>query len=385
MLEATLDDVRPSTGRSTATRRGRRRQRGLDQLRDRRGARPRPHPPKGRAMLDAADHHGRAEGPRGAKGPHRAQGRRARRRRAADLAGAARGRGGRARLRAPALRRHHRRRPGRDRARRAAAAARRADHHHREERAAGRLLAQALQVALPARSGLVRPPALPAVPRRLAGFLAQGQDRRLAGDLHQGHGAELLASHRCKRATLRRGHDRSGRSRSCATANRSPCGRKQLVFATGMSGYPNVPHVPGAETFKGEQYHSSQHPGARRYTGKKAVVIGSNNSAHDICADLWEHGADVTMVQRSSTHIVQVRLADGPRRSAASTPSEALAHGITTDEGRPDLRLAALPDAARRPDAGLRGDRASATPSSTRGSRRPASSSTSATTAPACS
>ena len=34
-------------------------------------------------------------------------------------------------------------------------------------------------------------------------------------------------------------------------------------------------------------------------------MIGSNNSAHDICAALWEHGADVTMVQRSSTHIVR--------------------------------------------------------------------------------
>ncbi len=34
-------------------------------------------------------------------------------------------------------------------------------------------------------------------------------------------------------------------------------------------------------------------------------MIGSNNSAHDICADLWEHGADVTMIQRSSTHIAR--------------------------------------------------------------------------------
>jgi len=34
-------------------------------------------------------------------------------------------------------------------------------------------------------------------------------------------------------------------------------------------------------------------------------VIGSNNSAHDICAALWESGADVTMVQRSTTHIVK--------------------------------------------------------------------------------
>jgi len=38
------------------------------------------------------------------------------------------------------------------------------------------------------------------------------------------------------------------------------------------------------------------------------VVIGSNNSAFDICGALWENGADVTMVQRSS------RTSCGPAR-----------------------------------------------------------------------
>jgi putative flavoprotein involved in K+ transport len=80
---------------------------------------------------------------------------------------------------------------------------------------------------------------------------------------------------------------------------------KQLVLATGMSAVPNIPQFPGADTFKGEQQHSSQHPGPDKYRGKKVVVIGSNNSAHDICAALWEHGADVTMVQRTSTHIAK--------------------------------------------------------------------------------
>jgi len=78
---------------------------------------------------------------------------------------------------------------------------------------------------------------------------------------------------------------------------------KELVFALGVSGLPNVPKIAGAETFLGEQQHSSQHPGPEAYKGKKVVVLGSNNSAHDICAALWEHGADVTMIQRSSTHI----------------------------------------------------------------------------------
>jgi len=80
---------------------------------------------------------------------------------------------------------------------------------------------------------------------------------------------------------------------------------KQLVFALGASGKPNMPEIPGREKFTGEVQHSSQHPGPDEYKGKKCVVIGSNNSAFDICGALWEVGADVTMVQRSSTHIVK--------------------------------------------------------------------------------
>ncbi len=115
---------------------------------------------------------------------------------------------------------------------------------------------------------------------------------------------------------------------------------KQLVFALGVSGYPSIPTFDGAESFLGEQRHSSQHPGGGDWTGKKAVVIGSNNSAHDICADLWEHGADVTMVQRSSTHIARseslMDLALGGLYS-----EKALANGVTTEKA--DLLFASLP------------------------------------------
>jgi putative flavoprotein involved in K+ transport len=115
---------------------------------------------------------------------------------------------------------------------------------------------------------------------------------------------------------------------------------KQLVLATGMSGKPNIPVIPGQDIFKGEQQHSSQHPGPDAYAGKKVVVIGSNNSAHDICAALWEAGADVTMVQRSSTHIVRSdTLMDIGLGDLYS--ERALANGITTRKA--DLIFASLP------------------------------------------
>lgn len=114
----------------------------------------------------------------------------------------------------------------------------------------------------------------------------------------------------------------------------------QLVFATGMSGKANMPKFPGAERFKGEQHHSSQHPGPDQYSGKKVVVIGSNNSAHDICAALYEEGVDVTMVQRSTTHIV--RSDSLMEHGLGDLYSErALANGITTHKA--DMIFASLP------------------------------------------
>jgi len=115
---------------------------------------------------------------------------------------------------------------------------------------------------------------------------------------------------------------------------------KQLILATGMSGIANVPNYPGAESFKGTQHHSSRHPSGEPYRGKTCVVIGSNNSAHDICADLYEHGADVTMVQRSSTHVARsdtlMELGLGALYS-----EEAVRAGITTDKA--DMIFASIP------------------------------------------
>ena len=104
-----------------------------------------------------------------------------------------------------------------------------------------------------------------------------------------------------------------------------------LILATGMSGFPNTPQIPGAETFTGDIMHSSKFRSAAPYTGKHAVVLGSNNSAHAVCHDLWEHdAASVTMVQRSHTTVT--RSGGGNRATDGGNYSEgAVASGITTD------------------------------------------------------
>lgn len=114
----------------------------------------------------------------------------------------------------------------------------------------------------------------------------------------------------------------------------------QLILATGMSGVANVPVYPGSENFAGQQHHSSRHPGGDAWRGKRAVVIGANNSAHDICADLVENGAEVTMVQRSSTHIVR---SDSLMEFlfAGLYSEDALDSGLSTDKA--DMLFASIP------------------------------------------
>jgi putative flavoprotein involved in K+ transport len=113
---------------------------------------------------------------------------------------------------------------------------------------------------------------------------------------------------------------------------------KHLVLATGMSGFPEIPRFAGAETFKGTQHHSSRHTGGEGWAGKRCVIVGSNNSAHDIAADLWEHGADVTLLQRSPTLVMR---SESLARNRPLYSEEALANGITTDKA--DFIAASLP------------------------------------------
>lgn len=90
---------------------------------------------------------------------------------------------------------------------------------------------------------------------------------------------------------------------------RTPEGQRELhprdvILATGAAGEPKVPAVPGRDQFHGVAYHSSRHDAGEKWAGKRAIVVGACNSGHDIAQDLYEAGADVTLVQRSSTHII---------------------------------------------------------------------------------
>ena len=81
---------------------------------------------------------------------------------------------------------------------------------------------------------------------------------------------------------------------------------RHVVLATGVTGVPKMPHLAGAEHFRGEIVHSGSCRVDASIAGKRVLVVGAGNSAHDIAQELHEHGADVTMLQRSPTTIVSV-------------------------------------------------------------------------------
>lgn len=115
---------------------------------------------------------------------------------------------------------------------------------------------------------------------------------------------------------------------------------RELVFAMGSYGPPREVSLPGKHSFAGVQYHSSKHKDGSDFRGKRCVVVGANSSAHDICADLWENGAHVTMIQRTPTTVVRSEsLMDAAFAGLYS--EEAVENGIDTDMA--DMIFASTP------------------------------------------
>src|ERR1700682_3074819 len=81
---------------------------------------------------------------------------------------------------------------------------------------------------------------------------------------------------------------------------------RNVVMAAGLRGIPNWPDIPSLKNFDGTVLHSSQYGDGETWQGKKALVIGTGNSGHDIAQDLYSSGAEVTLVQRSSTLITNI-------------------------------------------------------------------------------
>ena len=108
-----------------------------------------------------------------------------------------------------------------------------------------------------------------------------------------------------------RGSYDEGTGRWTAVVRRADVGTRTLhprhiVMATGVSGIPNVPDIPGLGNFRGRVMHSHEYADAAEWKGCDALVIGTGNSGHDIAQDLHSNGARVALVQRSPTLILNI-------------------------------------------------------------------------------
>ena len=81
---------------------------------------------------------------------------------------------------------------------------------------------------------------------------------------------------------------------------------RHLVMATGVSGTPRVPEIPGLSNFAGRVIHSHDYDDATKWKGRDAIVIGTGTSGHDIAQDLHSGGVRVTLVQRSPTLVLNI-------------------------------------------------------------------------------
>ncbi|KAG7087815.1 hypothetical protein E1B28_013755 [Marasmius oreades] len=80
-----------------------------------------------------------------------------------------------------------------------------------------------------------------------------------------------------------------------------------LVFATGIGdGCPNMPDIANETEYTGKIMHSTAYRESEPFQGKKVTVIGTGNSGHDIAYDLARNGIAVTMIQRSSTFVMNM-------------------------------------------------------------------------------
>jgi cation diffusion facilitator CzcD-associated flavoprotein CzcO len=108
-----------------------------------------------------------------------------------------------------------------------------------------------------------------------------------------------------------------------------------FVLATGVSGEARGLEIAGAEDFDGEILQARDYQQENAAPGRKVLVIGTGSSAHDIAQDYCHAGAEVTLLQRSSTCVISIK------------PGASLVYGLYREDGPAtedcDLVVAASP------------------------------------------
>ncbi len=81
---------------------------------------------------------------------------------------------------------------------------------------------------------------------------------------------------------------------------------QHVILSNGTNGIAHIPDLPGLKDFAGDMFHSHGFKSGEPWRGKKALVLGTGNSGHDVAQDLHSHGVDTTIIQRGSTTVVSI-------------------------------------------------------------------------------
>jgi cation diffusion facilitator CzcD-associated flavoprotein CzcO len=86
-----------------------------------------------------------------------------------------------------------------------------------------------------------------------------------------------------------------------------------VVSATGFLDKPSLPAIPGAESFAGESFHSSNWPAGLDVAGKRVGIIGTGSSGIQLTSSLPYLGARVTQFVRTPQWVEMITNPPSPR------------------------------------------------------------------------
>ena len=78
----------------------------------------------------------------------------------------------------------------------------------------------------------------------------------------------------------------------------------KLVVATGRFDVPNIPSIPGLNSFSGTIMHSKHYDTPETFRGKSVLVVGAGASGSDIAAELYGTASRVSLAVRKAPWII---------------------------------------------------------------------------------
>jgi dimethylaniline monooxygenase (N-oxide forming) len=83
---------------------------------------------------------------------------------------------------------------------------------------------------------------------------------------------------------------------------------RQIIAATGCHHQPRLPTIPGADSFTGQQIHSTSYVDPRDLAGRRVLVLGIGNSACDIAVEASRVADRTVLAMRRGAHVVPKQL-----------------------------------------------------------------------------